>query len=377
MTINRHNYEDFFLLYVDNELQAEERLSVEQFVLQNPDLKNELDMLQLSVLGADEIVFEEKAHLYKKEEGISAANYENYFLLAVDNELTEKEKNDVEKFVLQHPSLQQVFTLLQKTKLPTEKIHYKNKEELYRKERRLVPLLWMRMSVAAAIISVIALSWFVINRSANNTENALSAAIKQPAAINKNIPKIIETAVTKSTEASLPNKPIYNSKESSKETLNEIKQPGEIKQLAKTNLPNVKEHKKIINITKERVKEPENNVVANLIVENKNPIIPDEAYKLQPKENIVPIAANNKSINKIEEVAPVIKNSTSLITQAAYTEIDTNTDDDKTVYIGSIQINKNKLKGLFKKASGIFGKKDNKEPNDKSVRVAGFEIRST
>ena len=67
MHINRHNYEAFFLLYVDNELQPEDRLSVEQFVLQNPDLKNELDRLQLSVLGAEEILFEDKNLLFKKK----------------------------------------------------------------------------------------------------------------------------------------------------------------------------------------------------------------------------------------------------------------------------------------------------------------------
>ena len=147
--------------------------------------------------------------------------------------------------------------------------------------------------------------------------------------------------------------------------------------MAKTDLQKTKENKELINLTKEKVKELENNLVVNQIVENKNPVISDETYKLQPKETIVTIAANNKPINKIEEATPVIKNSTSLISQAAYTEIDTHNDDDKTLYIGSIQINKNKLKGLFKKASGIFGKKETKEPNDKSVQVAGFEIRST
>ena len=291
--------------------------------------------------------------------------------------MNEKEKNDVEKFVLQHPALQHEFTLLQKTKLTAEPIPYKNKEALYRKERRDVPILWMRMSVAAAFLSVIALSWFVINRSSNNVESSLSAFAKQPKEISPIVPKNIEKAVSKSTEVSLPNKTIPNSIESRKETINETKQPKEIKQLAKTDLQKTKENKDRINLTTEKVKDPENNVAVNQVVENKNPVIPDETYKLQPKETIVPIAANNKPINKIEEATPVVKNSTSLISQAAFTEIDTHNDDDKTLYIGSIQINKNKLKGLFKKASGIFGKKETKEPNDKSVQVAGFEIRST
>ena len=45
MQINRHNYEEYFILYMDNELGSTERRMVEDFVKLHPDLQEELDML--------------------------------------------------------------------------------------------------------------------------------------------------------------------------------------------------------------------------------------------------------------------------------------------------------------------------------------------
>lgn len=68
MEINRNNYEEFFLLYTDNELPAGDRKAVEEFVRLHPDLKEELDILMETILIPQEIVFENKEELYKEEE---------------------------------------------------------------------------------------------------------------------------------------------------------------------------------------------------------------------------------------------------------------------------------------------------------------------
>ena len=41
MIINRHNYEECFILYWDNELTASQKQAVENFVKENPDLQEE------------------------------------------------------------------------------------------------------------------------------------------------------------------------------------------------------------------------------------------------------------------------------------------------------------------------------------------------
>ena len=67
--ITRSNYEPWFVMYIDDELSIAERKAVETFIQQNPDLEEELVMLQQSVLRPDErIVFEPKEKLYKYDD---------------------------------------------------------------------------------------------------------------------------------------------------------------------------------------------------------------------------------------------------------------------------------------------------------------------
>ena len=68
MELTRKTYEEYFLLYVDNELSAAERHGVERFVHDNPDLAQELDALKTAVLTMpEEIRFENKEILFRKE----------------------------------------------------------------------------------------------------------------------------------------------------------------------------------------------------------------------------------------------------------------------------------------------------------------------
>lgn len=167
MNINRNNYEEFFLLYADNELSAAEKAAVDAFVEQHPDLKRELQMLQQTILPhAEETIFPDKELLFRTtdlDSLVNITNYESFFVRYTDDELNNEEKAATELFVYKHPECQADFELVQQTKFQPERgIVFPNKAALYRKEEkteRPVIALWMRFAVAAILLLIAGLIW--------------------------------------------------------------------------------------------------------------------------------------------------------------------------------------------------------------------------
>ena len=189
MEINRDNYEMFFLLYADDELDGAGREAVEAFVALRPDLKEELQSFMQTRLPADErIPFPHKATLYKSVSSlITIHNYEEYFVLYADGELNAEQQKEVEDFITAYPQKKAEFMLLQRVKLqPDNTIAFTNKETLYRTEKttaRVISFQWRRMVAAAAIIAIG--SWLWIN--AGNLMPHQPAA-QQPLAAEKQSP---------------------------------------------------------------------------------------------------------------------------------------------------------------------------------------------
>jgi hypothetical protein len=173
MKVDRHNYEDYFLLYVDNELTVEQRKQVELFIKENPDLEEELVMLQQSRLVPETIVFEEKHLLMKGENNsfMNLNNYEEWLVLYVDNELSDEEKITVEKFAASHLHVRKELDLFEQTKLQPNQFNFPNKNLLYRnKERvRIISMVWWRVAAAAILIIAACITLYSVLNTKNNS----------------------------------------------------------------------------------------------------------------------------------------------------------------------------------------------------------------
>lgn len=373
MNINRHNYEEFFLLYVDNELTEAQRVAVEAFVQQNIDLAEELALLQQSTLmPQEELSFPGKETLYKNEHSINLANYEEYFLLHVDNELNLKDKEEVEKFVLQNPGLQEEFTLIQRSKLEAEVIEFKDKATLYKKEetaKRVIALGWMRMAAAAAVIGVIATLWTTYADNSSRIEAPVAVVKKDQSKVQpvQKTGEVKEQAATQPVlEQITANENVIAGKQPAPPERKTVTKKRSEENIAAAN-PITKETKQEIPVVN---KENRN----NLPTPENNPFLAQGSGN-KVDRRATPDLQADASLARNSNAGE--SNSHGYVQQAVYREIDTEADEeDKVLYVGGAQINKNKLRGLFKKAATFLDKTIKKPEIEKSVQIAGFEIKT-
>ena len=177
MKIDRHNYEEFFILYWDEELTALQKQAVENFVKANTDLQEEFKILGDTRFAPDKNVqLEEKGFLLNNS-FINITNYEEQLLNYIDDELSHDERKEVGRAAAKYPTIQKELALLQKTKLqPEADILFPGKSTLYRREEnadsyrhRIISMTWFRVAVAAAIILI---AGFVTLRLVNANKSA-------------------------------------------------------------------------------------------------------------------------------------------------------------------------------------------------------------
>jgi len=369
-------------MYVDNELTSEQRAEVELFVRQNPDLQKEFEMLQQTKLTADEeIMFAHKTDLLNIKDSIGIDNYEEFFLLYIDNELNESSKEAVEKFVLQQPQLQDEFTLLKQAVLPQEKITFPNKKSLYRKEDRRVIPYWTRIAAAAAFIGIATLVWWIAPHSINNNNNITIATVEpkkqnvKPAESgkqNKTAQPAIQSSVDTNKQLAAEHP---RNKKSDESSIAKTEKKTRVKPVEK----NVQEENTTIALNNKKDKNADGAEPSETITEKKNePAVKNESLIAEidtendnPNKDPLETA---KSINAMN--SPDLNN---LVQPAVYKELNTNEDDNlqSTLYIGNMGLNKNKVRGIVKKVGGLFaGKSKNSSDEKGKLQVAGFELNT-
>ncbi|MEJ8817905.1 anti-sigma factor family protein [Lacibacter sp. H407] len=191
MNINRHNYEEFFLLYVDNELTAGQRKIVEAFVATNPDLQEEFELIQQSTftddIKLDTTFINSLLKPVDEESNIS----EEQLLLYVDGELRADEKAAVEKELVANSSLQKELLWLRRSQVTADtSIVFPDKSLLYKQAEPArvfsMSMTVRRWSAAAAVVVLLGSAMWLMLDGIKTTDKPDSFIAADKPAVKEN-----------------------------------------------------------------------------------------------------------------------------------------------------------------------------------------------
>jgi hypothetical protein len=372
VNIGKHNYQEFFLLYVDNELTSDDYQQVELFVAKHPELAEELEMLvETRLLQEPEITFESKHVLYKSTTiDIDERNYEEWLLLLVDNEVSDTEKTQIEQWLNEHPSYKPVFETLCAVRLLPERIIFNEKHLLYHnKKGKVVGFQWHRVGAAAAVLILLMTAWLLTYRdvetSKTEKENVLAFEdIKRKLAPNTVIEKKPNSRNQVPTQL---NNTMFEKTTTTARVLSQNTSPGH------QHDENVKMEIVLIPpVTIEEEITYHNNAESPVTeIANTGTILDTETSDEDMNEVINTLVQNSLNEKNEQLTAAAFSVQTSMTGMSAYKVIDIN--DDSQLLIGSMNVNKNKVRSVLRKASKIFIDKSRNITGDGPDNIEGIK----
>lgn len=330
-TIHLGNYEEFFILYLDNELSEDQMKMVDEFLATHPDLKAEFEILMSTKLPLEEFSFDKNDLL---AENMKLSSIDEELLLYIDDELSPDKKKTVELEIVSNKDYQLQHQLLLQTKLdPAEKIAYPNKKELYRRTERVISIkAWMRVAAAVVIIAIGGVVYF-----------------KNPPSVVPTIPSANINSNTAVTDTPTQNQEKQN------DAANTVAVPVE----AQT--------KNGVAITKED--QGKENPKAKYETQEKKVEVPVEnvtAYTPQPKQDpAVDIPVKTTSVPDNAGKLIALNNPKDIINTGSVTSVDPDRTTIKgTPEEGETENRKGSLKGFLRKATRMIEKRTGIDPTN-------------
>jgi hypothetical protein len=360
MNITRHNYEEFFLLYVDDELTSAERSVVETFIAANPDLKEELELLEQATFTIDA-----KLDEAFKNSLLKPVLSEEQLLLLLDDELKPDEAATVKQAVAADTLLQQQMQWLQRSKLSADtSIVFPDKSLLY-KETQPARIFNMstavrRWSAAAAVLLMLGTGVWLVNK--NNNPASLVDGSSTPI-------KAVEPKTNNKIESTVPQ--VQNNELVQQQPSVETKAPTIVKQKTNNNIPVVEQKKnEAIAIQKNQqqqaqqplVPQPENQTIVEPITIAKTDIT--------PKNN--PGNGNNLPTSSVPLQTNIAKTNITFVNN----DEDSDTNNEQTGLLNESKQRSTGLKALFKKAKRTLERRTGLESGESQVRFAVFAVNT-
>ena len=166
--INRHNYEEFYLDYIEGNLNAEDTAELLLFLENQPDLKDELEGFELITMDANEKISIDVSDL-KKE--ITPINAEDFIIDSIEGQLTEDDEKELALVISKNEGLKKLATQYSNTILPKAAIEFPERFKLKKKAGILIFMTPLRRVAAAGLMLIALIPFFTRETTVELADN--------------------------------------------------------------------------------------------------------------------------------------------------------------------------------------------------------------
>ena len=303
--VNIHNYEAFYLDYLEGNLNKADTETLFRFLDKNPQLKNDSEDIAATKLHVNLNIKINKEPLYQN---IDESNIEDYIIASIENEIEAGTEDaiELENYLTKSLAAKALATRYQKTILSKPIISYPDKRNL-KKNVSLAYYLTPIVSVAASIVML-----FLISKPSFNELNTTNQIAYQ----NTELQETIADKIVMNKEPEIPEVTKYNN--TNYNGLNNEKTSK-----IKHNIPEIKQK---LTFANKQITDTENNIISKVktveIVNAKDETRThaDTSDEIRPEKVIVNsdysnIIAEHKSKSEPNSVVTKSTNNEFLTTQ--------------------------------------------------------------
>jgi hypothetical protein len=192
--INRHNYEIYFLDYLDGKLDENLLPDFRDFLNKNPDLSEELSEFESIKIEPDKPSFQNKEELKKESITDRQNNFDDLCIGYLEGDLNAAQKKEFENLINESPGNQKEFELYQKTRLVPPKINFAYKNKLKKSRPFFLSANRFSRIASAASVAILIGLFSVLNNSkispniySNKLNEHISPSVIKEININNNL----------------------------------------------------------------------------------------------------------------------------------------------------------------------------------------------
>ena len=150
--IDKGNEDDFFIGFLEGDLNQEEVKSLESYLNEHPEKRKKLETFRRVILTPELVSFPDKSSLKKNSITITESNEDDFFIGHLEGDLSIQEEKELKAYLISNPEKEEKLESYRKTFVTPIIIPFPNKKSLKKSNKTPILAIFTPMAAAASVL---------------------------------------------------------------------------------------------------------------------------------------------------------------------------------------------------------------------------------